>query len=294
MDTLRELGYEYRDGRLLQVGSDKGFEFRDQSHYDQLADAVLDYVGTLLVDEAKLQPISLPIDVDTGPRCTIFCSPGFESMQKLLLMIQGSGRVRVGVWGCALCINKDLDQGTMLPYLRTAADQGYGVVVLNPNQNQVAGRPIPGSETGGDHLAYVMKHIIAPRCSPTAQIDIVAHSNGGRVLLDFLAGNGGKDELLARESFGRIRRIVFTDSYHSPDQVAALPPAVRDVLADPSRVVNYAPHPSPLGTPIDDWMTLGHHMTKAQKGCDCLSAAVEDHAATNQASQSAAFQFFAA
>eukprot|EP00930_Biecheleria_cincta_P033665 TRINITY_DN23321_c0_g1_i1.p1 TRINITY_DN23321_c0_g1~~TRINITY_DN23321_c0_g1_i1.p1 ORF type:complete len:327 (+),score=50.50 TRINITY_DN23321_c0_g1_i1:98-982(+) len=294
MDALRALGYEYRGGRLLQVGTDKGFEFKDQSHYDHLADAVLDYVGTLLVDEAKLQPISLPVEVETGPHCKIFCSPGFESMQKILLMIQGSGRVRVGVWGCALCINKDLDQGTMLPYLRTAAEQDYGVIVLNPNENEVAGQPIPGSETGANHLAYVWKHIIASRCSPTAMVDIVAHSNGGRVLLDFLAGNSGKDKLLAEEAFGRIRRVVFTDSYHSPDQVAALGPEVKAFLADPSRAVNYAPHPSPLGSPIDDWVTLGYHMTKAQKGCLCLSAAVEDHAATNQASQSSAFQFFAA
>ena len=50
---------------------------------------------------------------------------GYEEADKLLLLIQGSGRVRVGVWGCALCINKNLDQGTMLPYIKRALQEGY-------------------------------------------------------------------------------------------------------------------------------------------------------------------------
>ena len=49
---------------------------------------------------------------------------GYEEADKLLLLIQGSGRVRVGVWGCALCINKNLDQGTMLPYIKRALQEG--------------------------------------------------------------------------------------------------------------------------------------------------------------------------
>ncbi len=34
---------------------------------------------------------------------------------ELLLLIQGSGRVRVGTWGCALCINVGLDEGSSPP-----------------------------------------------------------------------------------------------------------------------------------------------------------------------------------
>merc|ERR1711963_1182153 len=102
-------------------------------HYDKLADAVLRYVGTLLVEQGQLKAISLPCDSVEGAHCSIFVSEGLENAKKVLLIIQGSGRVRVGVWGCALCINKDLDQGTVLPYLKLAAKHGYGVIVLNPN-----------------------------------------------------------------------------------------------------------------------------------------------------------------
>merc|ERR1712137_810964 len=99
--------------------------------------------------------LQVPISASAGPHSEVFVSPGFETANKLLVLIQGSGRVRVGVWGCALCINKDLDQGTMLPYLRTAAVRGYAVVVLNPNENTVDNEPIPGSESPERHVAYV-------------------------------------------------------------------------------------------------------------------------------------------
>mmetsp|Transcript_100564 Transcript_100564/g.181527 ORF Transcript_100564/g.181527 Transcript_100564/m.181527 type:complete len:314 (-) Transcript_100564:16-957(-) len=286
MDELRQLGYEYRGGRLLQVGSDKGFEFRDQQHYDLLADAVLGHVGALLVGEAKLTPVVVPLGAEKGPRSSVFVSEGFQAAEKLLLIIQGSGRVRVGVWGCALCINKDLDHGTMLPYLQKAKEQNYGVIVLNPNDNSVERAPIPGSETADRHVAYVWEHFVSAQCASTATVDIVAHSNGGRALLEFLARSPA--------ATSRIRHVVFTDSYHSPAQVSSLSAEPKALLADPSRSVNYVPHSSPLGEAVSDWVSLGYQMNQAQKGCLCLSAAVVDHAATNHAALEPAFKFFAA
>jgi hypothetical protein len=282
----------------MQVGTNKGFQFRDQAHYDKLADAVLRYVGKLLVDEAGLVPIALPLDATEGePKTVVFVSEGIEKAQKVLVVIQGSGRVRVGVWGCALCINKDLDQGTMLPYLRTAAEQGYGVLVLNPNENGTYGRPIRGSETPQRHVAYAWKAVVQGRCLPGAVIDVVAHSNGGMCLIDFLscADEESDTQALSTDAAARIRRVVFTDSYHDARMLPLedLPPAVRSALADRTRYVNYVPHPAPLGTPVDSWISLGHQMTQRDKGCQCLSAAVEDHAATNQAVLQAAFEFFA-
>merc|ERR1719401_2339453 len=100
-------------------------------------------------------PIALPLGASAGPQCLVYASPDYRTATKLLLIIQGSGRVRVGVWGCALCINKDLDQGTMLPYLRRAVECGYGVIVLNPNENHIDGEPVEGSESPERHVAYV-------------------------------------------------------------------------------------------------------------------------------------------
>jgi len=297
---LTALGYEYKDRRLVQVGTDRGFEYRDQAHYDKLADAVLRHVGKLLVDEAGLVPIAMPLDAAEGePHTFVFASEGVDKAQKVLVVIQGSGRVRVGVWGCALCINKDLDQGTMLPYLRTAVEQGYGVLVLNPNDNVWSNgreaRPIRGSETDLCHLASAWKAVVQGQCLPGAAIDVVAHSNGGRCLIDFLSCTDADTQALSTDAAARIRRVVFTDSYHDARMLPLenLPPAVQSALADHTRYVNYVPHPAPLGTPVDRWISLGNPMTKRDKGCQCLSAAVEDHAATNQAVLQVAFEFFA-
>lgn len=278
------LGYEYRDGRLLQVGSDEGFKFKDQEHYDALADAVLRYVTSLLESEGQLQPLPLPLGVESGVQSPIFVSKGFESADKLLLLIQGSGRVRVGVWGCALCINKDLEQGTMLPYIHKAVEAGYGIIVLNPNESEVDGQMVAGSETPDRHVAYVWHNVVLGMCKPAAAVDIVAHSNGGRATLMFLAG--------CDEAAGRIRHVVFTDSYHSGPQAKALRPEGRALLAE--RSVNYVPHDAPLGDPVTEWVSLGNHMTQAQKGCPCVSAATSDHASTNHAALKPAFAFFAA
>lgn len=285
MNELRELGYEYRGepGRLLQVGKDEGFKFVDQEHYEKLADAVLAYVETLLVSQGSLERVMLPLGSQTGPQCPIYVSPGFDAADKVLLLIQGSGRVRVGVWGCALCINKDLDQGTMVPYVRRAAEQGYGVIVLNPNMNSVEEQPISGSEDPPKHVAYVWENLVLGRCKEGAAIDIVAHSNGGKALLAFLQDHA--------DQASRMRRVVFTDSYHKKEQVDALSGPARELL---DRTVNYVPHEAPFGTAVDEWKSLDNTFTKERTGCACLSAAVADHAATNHASLSAAFEYFAA
>eukprot|EP00929_Paragymnodinium_shiwhaense_P077103 TRINITY_DN39687_c0_g1_i1.p1 TRINITY_DN39687_c0_g1~~TRINITY_DN39687_c0_g1_i1.p1 ORF type:complete len:297 (-),score=65.69 TRINITY_DN39687_c0_g1_i1:57-947(-) len=289
LEELKALGYEYNAaGRLVQVGSDKGFEFQDQAHYDKLADAVLRHVGTLLVDEAKLMPVTLPLGATSGPTTKIFVSEGYQAADKLLLMIQGSGRVRVGVWGCALCINKDLTHGTMLPYLQKAKEAGYGVIVLNPNENAVDGEPIPGCETADKQLGYVWENLIRGKCKQGLCVDIVAHSNGGRALLAFLADRSP----LPAEALKQMHKIVLTDSYHAPEQVKELPPEAQAVLADASKTVNYVPSPAPAGEPVQEWQTLGYVFKQSSLGCACISSAAPDHASTNQASLNLAFDFF--
>lgn len=281
--TLRECGYEYRGGRLLQLGKDSGFQYVDQEHYDKTADAVLACVEVLLQTEGKLKPLYCPLGTSASTGCPIYVSDAFERASKILLIVQGSGRVRVGVWGCSLCINKDLDFGTMLPYIRQAEANGYGLVILNPNMNMVNGVPVPGSEFPDRHIAYVWKEILMKRCNSAAPVHILAHSNGGRATLDFLRKTGDAP-------LERIHKVVFTDSYHGIDQVRNLSPAARKLLAE--RAVNYVPHSAPIGTPVANWVTLQSTMEAADKGCPCLSCAVADHASTNQAALLAAFQFF--
>ena len=62
----------------------------------------------------------------------------YKYPEKLLFLIQGSGRARVGIWSCSLCINAEEGwrKGTMKEYIQLAHKQGYAVVVANPNESE--------------------------------------------------------------------------------------------------------------------------------------------------------------
>merc|ERR1719265_40603 len=82
-DVLRNFGYEYQDGRLIELATSEGFVFKNQGHYDQLAELVLLYVGELLVTDAGLLRVMLPLDAEDGePQVPVFVSPGFDAAEK--------------------------------------------------------------------------------------------------------------------------------------------------------------------------------------------------------------------
>jgi hypothetical protein len=290
MGDMRALGYEYRDGILRQVSSNEGFVFKGGNNYESLADAIAQYVPLLLEEEAELKPVWLPRGVSPGEGCPIFVSEGYESAEKLFLIIQGAGRVRAGIWGCSLCINDSLEHGTILPFLRAAKARGYGVVVFNPNENQVEGKPVPGSENSSNHVAYVMENIIS-ECS-AKEIDILAHSQGGRSLLNYVTR--AKASNTAGSVVEKLGRLVFTDSYHVQTQLAFLPSRVRTLLSDPKRTVNFVPHSAPLGTRVEEWSSQEYSFTDVERGCLCVSSGVLDHASTNYAALDAIFEFLQA
>lgn len=96
--------------------------------------------------------------------------------------------------------------GTQLPYIKKALDKGYGVMVLNPNDNCLPnGKKIPNSSTGEEHTNYVWKNYI--QNTKATSIAIVAHSYGG-VLTVTLA------DQLKEEFEKRVKAIAFTDSVH--------------------------------------------------------------------------------
>lgn len=293
MDDLRALGYEYRGSpaRLFKVGSDAGFEFQGDDHYGSLAEAVSEYVALSLEDEAGLEPLWLPLGTDSGEGCPVFVNSSFDTAERLLVIIQGAGRVRAGVWGCSLCINNDLEWGTALPYLRRASAEGYGILVLNPNHNRCEGSAITGSETPDRHVGYVWEHVVGARCC-AARIDVIAHSAGGHALLNCLSRSPTTVAIGARlPATSRLNRIIFTDSYHTKQQVLKLPAGVRLILEDSARTVNFVPHSSSLGTPVDKWTSQEYTFTREEKGCSCLSACTEDHASTNHAALDEVFSF---
>ena len=168
--TLAELGYGFNDrGEIRKIDDETGettdepfqFDVRpsdkdyNQSHYEEIGAAVTEFVYTLLVNDCGLERYSLEPELDGDSESFVFFSNDWQSREKLLVLIHGSGAVRAGQWSRRLIINEGLDEGSQLPYIKEARDNGYGVIVMNTNQNSYTGGKvkIPGSETPLGHGA---------------------------------------------------------------------------------------------------------------------------------------------
>jgi hypothetical protein len=107
--TLADFNYYYNDAgelRMIPEGDEQEkFHFVSQYHYDLLGDAIVDYIQQeVLVKQCGLKEVLLPLN-NTDARITnnIFMSDdALSNPEKLLLLIQGSGPVRAGMWSRAL------------------------------------------------------------------------------------------------------------------------------------------------------------------------------------------------
>lgn len=135
---ISDFHYHYVDGKLRNVSTGAAFHWVNQAHYDALGDTIVKHIQSLLSSEYGLKEVLLPIQEHRdeyeyeGPSSNIFVSEDWQTSDKLLLLIQGSGAVRymsvlvflphfsAGQWARALCINDSLDIGTIFPYLTRA------------------------------------------------------------------------------------------------------------------------------------------------------------------------------
>eukprot|EP00397_Hematodinium_sp_SG-2012_P041879 GEMP01046223.1.p1 GENE.GEMP01046223.1~~GEMP01046223.1.p1 ORF type:complete len:356 (+),score=68.33 GEMP01046223.1:125-1192(+) len=299
MKALQKLGYEYDAEDTLRSKDGSKFAWKGQEHYTELADAVQQLV------QEKLHKQLEPRTMTSG--CPIFVKD--LSAKKILVILQGSGRVKPGVWGCAICINEDggLTKGTMLSYIKKARDAKYGIIILNPNwvpddpesecgntspssppPSSRGASPSPGDEaapkripTGKHHVVQAWREIVMPLVKKGARVDVVAHSAGGRCFLHLL----NKCDELAQS----VRRVALTDSYHSYEQVENLSDVGRKVL---DGCINYVCSEENFGTDVEEWESLGSGKRASRIGCACISAACKDHAMTNFAALDDIFKWF--
>lgn len=100
-------------------------------------------------------------------------------------------------------------QGSMIPYLKTAIQGGYGVVILNPSTNSaiINGHraKILHSSTPEDHVSYVWKNYIMPNAAQ--EISFIVHDTAGILLKTFLGTLASKDEVPLLDSAYRQRHI---------------------------------------------------------------------------------------
>jgi hypothetical protein len=56
--------------------------------------------------------------------------------QRALVLIQGTGAVRAGIWSRSVCINEGLETGSMFPFIDLCRELDIAVLVMNPNFNR--------------------------------------------------------------------------------------------------------------------------------------------------------------
>lgn len=285
--TIADFGYFFNDfGQLrnLKTGEPYHFQVRpndltyNQRRYEALGDLITERVYDLMETETQLNRLTIPVDVqEQEPHTFIFASSdAFTNKNRLIIFIHGSGVVRAGQWSRRLIINDSLKKGTQLPYIRRAQGLGYGVIVLNTNDNErvVGGVPqrIRDSESPEKHARYVWERFVEKAVA--RHVAIVAHSYGGVVAVN-----------LATEFFPSFRDRVFavalTDSVHSFGN-QKVPPRVVQFLCQVSR--NWVSSPEPLDRPLRE----------RRDGCPDVkrvSAGTVKHEVTSWSSFASVFEF---
>jgi hypothetical protein len=145
------------------------------------------------------------------PQCQIYCSRDFFTNPKCIIIIQGTGAVKVGIWARQVCVNDCIKNGSMIPYIEMALEKKYSLIILNPNERyddyKDKTKVIEEFSSMDKHCKYVYKNIIKNN-ENIKEIYIIAHSMGGYCTIEILKEN--KDDLLS----GKIKKIGFTDSVH--------------------------------------------------------------------------------
>jgi len=246
----------------------------------------------------NLDEVFLPVDDDDTKqklqnyqKCNVFLSKNALQVDHLLLLIQGAGAVRAGQWARALCINENLNIGTIFPYLEKAEKRGWGVIVFNPNLNEfpqsepqvlrksfltqqkqlpprINYKKIEGNRNYEEHNEYVWKHFVS--CSKASTITVVAHSRGGDGILCTLRNH-------TQEFYKRVAAIAFTDSVHSVN------------TKESTEVVKY------LKYRTKNWVTsklpLGTFVREPFNDCTCVSAGHDAHEYTSGTAIEDVFRF---
>ncbi|XP_063137547.1 cotranscriptional regulator ARB2A isoform X9 [Rattus norvegicus] len=125
-DTLEGFEYAFNEkGQLRHIKTGEPFVFNYREDLHRWNQKRYEALGEVDATESE-------------PKSFIFMSEdALTNPQKLMVLIHGSGVVRAGQWARRLIINEDLDSGTQIPFIKRAVDEGYGVIVLNPNENYI-------------------------------------------------------------------------------------------------------------------------------------------------------------
>lgn len=149
------------------------------------------------------------------PRCVFHTSQNYSIAEKLLVFVCSSRGLSSGIWSRSLLLQDGIQVGSMIPYFENAIKAGFGILVMNPNENTklvtdpLTGKQtklaVSGSSTQEEHVEHVWKNYIFP-CA-AHKIHLLAYGYGGILVLDLV-------EKYKYELKNRLGNIGFIESSH--------------------------------------------------------------------------------
>ena len=222
LDLLeKKIDYKYNDnGELINKKTKKKCNYTlSKLEYQQIGNYITKYIQLYILQIYNLIPMYVPSNlknpnfykrIKSKPQCEIFVSKDFNSNPKCIILIQGSGNVKVGLWSRSVCINDNLYNGSNIPYIERANIINYSIIILNPNERfdiDDNKKKINEFDNMNSHCLYVYENIIKKNKN-IKEIYFIGHSKGGECILNILINN--ENDLIN----GKIKKIAFLDSVH--------------------------------------------------------------------------------
>ncbi|KAF1334071.1 Agc/akt protein kinase, partial [Globisporangium splendens] len=246
------------EGMVHLKATGKGLDETDIAvHQDEIINAVVKYVQDSMKKELGFKEVFLP-SADAPVKANLFVSGNYETCKKLLVFVAVSRGLFPGLWSRGLVLHAGVKSGSMLEYFRKAIDEGYGIIVANPNKNVIVLRDgkqriqIPGSASPEEHMDSLWDTYIAN--SQARRVYFLGYSYGG-VLIKYLLQSRG-DQFMRRN--GAIALIESSHRIEDGDSQS-----VKGILAH--RTMYWESNDLPFQTKLDG---DAPHRT----GCTCLSA----------------------
>lgn len=332
-ETLEDFEYAFNEnGQLRHIRTGDPFVFNaredlhrwNQKRYEALGEIITQYVYGLLETQCDMTRVLLPVDAAEGePTSFIYVTDdALSNPSKLLVLIQGSGVVRAGQWARRLIINQDLDSGTQIPFITRAIQNGFGVMVLNPNENYLeiekpdtsspAGSPDEqldepaekkerkDDKEGSKKKEFYEKYRNPQKEAETERIPIRDNGSSEDHVLyvwdHFVSRAAAKNVFIIAHSYGGLSFVELMNQREAEVKnkvcAVALTDSAHNIwLQETSKTTqdwmqqnccNWVSSPEPLDTPLDSMLP----------DCPRVSAGTERHELTSWMSFDSIFRFF--
>ncbi|CAI2375049.1 unnamed protein product [Moneuplotes crassus] len=217
--ALKKEGYHIfkskKDGlhKFRKIKGNKKYKMAAQKEFDLLAQLMCDWVQGYMMAQQNLNKVMVPFDYEVEidfAQAPIFISDDWETnTERALVLIQGTGEVRAGLWSRSVCINESIDLGSMIPDIEFAQKNGFSVLVMNPNYAQSSNGAEVDPKISGmvNHSNYCWAKFVEEGACPAQEICVVAHSAGGRCMHQIIVN-------YEITMMTRVKAIALTDACH--------------------------------------------------------------------------------